>query len=88
MIIAFTPKGWEQYSYWLETDIEVYYKINRLINEIKRTPFKGEGKPEPLKGNLKGCWSRRITGEHRLVYVVEGKGDLQKVTFIAAKFHY
>jgi len=88
MIIAFTPNGWEQYLYWHQEDPEVFFKINSLINEIRRTPFKGTGKPEPLKGNLKGYWSRRITGEHRLVYSVEGRGDAQILTVIQVRFHY
>ena len=63
-------------------------KINDLIKEIKRDPFKGMGKPEPLRGNLRGYWSRRITGEHRLVYRVEGKGEEQTLRIVQARFHY
>jgi toxin YoeB len=67
---------------------EILVKINELIKEIKRTPFKGKGKPEPLKGNLAGYWSRRITGEHRLVYRVQGAGDDQVLRIVQARFHY
>lgn len=88
MIIAFTANCWDQYTYWQREDPDVLKKINVLISEIIRTPFKGLGKPEPLKGNLKGYWSRRITGEHRLVYIVEGKGKTQMLTIIQARFHY
>ena len=64
-------------------------KINDLIKAAQRDPFKGIGKPEPLKNELRGYWSRRITGEHRLVYAVEGKkGVDQKMTIIQCKFHY
>ncbi len=88
MTIAFTPNGWENYSYWEENDKEVLKKINTLIREISREPFRGIGKPEPLSGNLNGYWSRRITGEHRLVYRISGTKPNQIVTIIQARFHY
>lgn len=88
MIVAFTPNGWDNYQYWLENDSSVIVKINRLINEISREPFRGIGKPEPLSGNLAGYWSRRITGEHRLVYAISGSKPNQTVTIIQARFHY
>lgn len=88
MLTAFTDHAWQEYIYWQENDPETLEKINELIKEIKRDPFKGKGKPEPLKGNLAGYWSRRITGEHRLVYRVSGAGDSQTITFIQARFHY
>ncbi len=88
MIVAFTPNGWDNYQYWLDNDPSIIVKINRLINEISREPFKGIGKPEPLSGNLAGYWSRRITGEHRLVYAVSGSKPNQMVTIIQARFHY
>lgn len=88
MIVAFTPNGWDNYQYWLDTDPSVIVKINRLINEISREPFKGIGKPEPLSGNLAGYWSRRITGEHRLVYAISGSKPNQMVTILQARFHY
>lgn len=63
-------------------------KINILIRECMRTPFSGTGKPEPLKGELQGFWSRRITGEHRLVYRVTGSGDAQELQIAACRYHY
>ena len=88
MQVAFTDHAWAEYLYWQEQDAEVLEKINELIKEIKRTPFKGKGKPEPLKGNLAGYWSRRITGDHRLVYRVQGAGENQVLRIIQARFHY
>ncbi len=88
MLTAFTDHGWEDYVYWQENDSGTLEKINDLIKEIKRDPFKGKGKPEPLRGNLKGYWSRRITGEHRLVYRVEGKGEEQTLRIVQVRFHY
>ena len=70
MNFEFTINAWEDFEYWMETDIDTVNKIKDLLKEIRKTPFKGLGKPEPLKFNLKGYWSRRITGEHRLVYKV------------------
>ena len=67
-INQFTAHGWEDFNYWLENDKEVVKKIKELIKAIIREPFKGIGTPEPLKFGLKGFWSRRINGEHRLVY--------------------
>ena len=89
MTINFTAHGWEDFSYWIETDNDTEIKIKELIKSIKQNPFKGIGKPEPLKHGLKGYWSRRITGEHRLVYKVSGKRDVdQKCTVIQCRFHY
>ena len=65
--------AWEDYIYWQETDKKVLERINDLIKDILRNPYKGIGKPEPLKGLYSGCWSRRITDEHRLVYAVKDK---------------
>jgi toxin YoeB len=62
--------------------------INDLIKDIKRDPFKGLGKPEPLKHGLQGWWSRRTTGEHRLVYRVSGKGDDQQIDIAQCRYHY
>ena len=74
--MEFVTEAWEEYQYWIETDSSVIAKINRLLITIKQDPFKGEGKPEPLKRNYQGYWSRRITGEHRLVYAVSGTRGL------------
>jgi toxin YoeB len=88
MTIAFTPNGWADYAYWQQQDQQTLNKVNELIKDISRDPFNGLGKPEPLRGNLKGYMSRRITGEHRLVYRVSGVKPDQPVTIIKARFHY
>lgn len=68
MNIIFSTQAWDDYLYWIETDKKILKKINALIKECQRTPFSGIGKPEPLKHELAGAWSRRIDREHRLVY--------------------
>jgi toxin YoeB len=73
MIIAFTPQGWEDYTYWQQENQKLLLKLNRIILEITREPFKGIAKPEPLKNELKGWWSRRIDDEHRIVYQIRGE---------------
>lgn len=89
MNIRFTRDGWEDYVHWQGADPDVAARINELIGEIMRSPFKGTGKLEPLKYDLKGYWSRRITGEHRLVYRVDGTtGVDQTCTVIQCRFHY
>jgi len=88
MIISFTSTGWEDYLFWQENDPATLYKINELIRDTKRDPFRGIGKPEPLSGNLKGWWSRRVSREHRLVYKVEGGKPNQSLIIIQARFHY
>lgn len=88
MQIAFTDAAWDDYLYWQNNDPDTLQKINDLIKEIKREPFKGVGKPEPLKGNLAGYWSRRISGEHRLVYRISETRPNQTLTIIQARFHY
>jgi toxin YoeB len=70
MIVSFSSRGWEHYLYWQDADKTTLRKINALIKECLRHPFEGTGKPEPLKGDLSGFWSRRIDREHRLVYRV------------------
>ncbi|PZG19016.1 Txe/YoeB family addiction module toxin [Nonomuraea aridisoli] len=69
MKLAFTPEGWEDYTSWLASDRQVLKRINRLIDDALRDPYEGIGKPEPLQHALQGAWSRRITEEHRLVYL-------------------
>jgi len=87
--IYFTKNAWEDFTYWLDTDKDVALKIKTLIDSIRQNPFKGLGKPEPLKYELKGYWSRRITGEHRLVYTITGKKGIdQKCIIIQCRFHY
>lgn len=89
MNIEFTQHGWDDFVFWLENDNELVLKIKELIKSIKQNPFKGLGRPEPLKHRLKGFWSRRITHEHRLIYKVSGKkGVDQKCSIIQCRFHY
>lgn len=89
MDINFTPNGWEDLEYWIANDADIATKIKDLIKSIRQEPFKGLGKLEPLKYDLKGYWSRRITGEHRIVYKVSGtKGVDQKCLIIQCRFHY
>ena len=71
MELAWSKYAWEDYLYWQERDKKIILRINELIKDTLRSPFKGIGKPEALKGNLSGFWSRRITDEHRLVYAVK-----------------
>ena len=73
MKLVFSDQAWEDYLYWQEQDRRIVKRINSLINETQRDPFKGTGKPEPLKHALAGYWSRRITEEHRMVYKVEDR---------------
>jgi len=89
MKIEFSINGWEDFEYWIETDQAIIVKIKDLLQSIRSNPFKGLGKPEPLKHGFKGYWSRRITQEHRLVYNVSGKkGVDQKCTIIQCRYHY
>ncbi len=89
MNFEFTEHGWQDFEYWIDQDADVAGKIRALLKDISRNPFSGIGKPEPLKFALKGYWSRRITGEHRLVYKIEGKkGDNQKCIILQCRFHY
>jgi toxin YoeB len=71
MDVVFMPKGWDDYQFWIESDLKLVKKINTLLKECQRTPFTGKGKSEPLKNKLLGWWSRRIDREHRLVYRVK-----------------
>ena len=80
----FTDEAWMDYIFWFETDKKQLKKINDLIKEIERLPFEGIGKPEPLKFNLKGFWSRRIDHEHRIVYRVDGA----TVFFVSLRYYY
>ena len=88
MRLIFSSQSWSEYLFWQEFDRKVTVRINDLIKETMRTPFAGMGKPEPLVGDMKGFWSRRITQEHRLVYRISGKGDEQTLEIAACRFHY
>ena len=88
MKLAWTRQAWDDYQYWRGADEKAFSSINALINDTKKNPFKGLGKPEPLKYDLKGWWSRRITGEHRLVYRVSGKGEDRTLQIAQCRYHY
>ena len=88
MKLLWTGSAWEDYLYWQATDPKVLRSMNDLIRDIRRDPFKRLGKPEPLKHALQGWWSRRITGEHRLVYRLSGKQDAQQIEIAACRYHY
>lgn len=76
MKIVFSANAWDEYLYWQKTDRKMLARINALIRDVQRTPYQGIGKPERLQHALTGYWSRRINGEHRLVYRVEGDAIL------------
>ena len=84
MKLIFADEAWEDYLLWQKQDKRMVERINKLIAEIKREPFTGIGKPEPLKHALAGYWSRRINDEHRLVYTVK----TSDVIIIACRYHY
>lgn len=84
MKLTFSTNAWEDYLYWQKTDKAILKRINTLIKDIQRTPFDGIGKPEPLKFNLSGFWSRRINEEHRLIYGVEDDA----IFVVACRYHY
>lgn len=88
MKLSFSDEGWEDYCHWIDADRKTLARLNGLIDECRRHPFKGTGKPEPLKQDLKGWWSRRITGEDRLVYRVQGTGEDQVLEIIQCRLHY
>ena len=83
-ILAWTKEAWSDYVYWQTQDKKTLVRINKLIIDTQRSPFEGIGKPEPLKENLTGFWSRRIDDTHRLVYAV----DKKQLTIISCRYHY
>ncbi|AVO44412.1 Txe/YoeB family addiction module toxin [Phreatobacter cathodiphilus] len=84
MTVAFHPLAWEDYLHWQEADRRILKKLNALIRECRRTPFTGTGKPEPLKNEFQGWWSRRIDQEHRLVYRMRG----EVLEIAQCRYHY
>jgi toxin YoeB len=86
--LVFAERAWQDYLHWQATDPNVLDRLNGLIKECQRDPFKGTGKPEPLRGDLQGWWSRRITVADRLVYRVRGKGNAQALEIAQCRFHY
>jgi toxin YoeB len=84
MNIVFLIPAWEDYLYWQQHDKVLLKKVNTVIKEIQQSPFDGSGKPEPLKHDLSGWWSRRLSLEHRIVYKVEDNA----VTVLQCRYHY
>ena len=84
MILCWTQEAWEDYLYWQKTDKQLLKRVNTLIKAIQRAPYEGIGKPEPLKFDLTGYWSRRIDKEHRLVYTVQG----ENIILTMCRYHY
>jgi toxin YoeB len=84
MKIIFLDRSWDDYLYWQNTDKSMLKKVNSLVKEIERTPFEGSGKPEPLKYNFAGWWSRRINLDHRLVYKIEEEA----IIILQCRYHY
>ena len=88
MKLVFSDEAWEDYQHWVDTNPKIKDRINELIIQCQRTPFRGVGKPEPLRGDLSGWWSRRITQEDRMVYRVTGSGEAQSLEIAQLRFHY
>jgi toxin YoeB len=86
--IVFRAAAWHDYVAWAREDAKTLERINALIGECLRDPFRGSGKPEPLRRNLAGWWSRRITSEHRLVYRVTSKDEAQALEVLSCRYHY
>ncbi len=84
MKLIFSENAWEDYLYWLNTDKQILKRINELIKDIQKNKYKGIGKPEPLKHNLSGYWSRRINNEHRLIYKIQE----DKIMIAQLRYHY
>ncbi len=83
-IVSFHQEAFDQYNEWAKTDKKIFERLHRLIIETAKNPFDGIGKPEPLKADLKGYWSKRISDEHRLIYKVTD----EQILIIACKYHY
>lgn len=88
MNLVFSERAWNQYLHWQAEDEKLLARLNALLKECTRDPFRGTGRPEPLSGNLSGWWSRRINQEHRLVYRVTGKGGAQALEVAQCRYHY
>jgi toxin YoeB len=88
MKLVFAARAWEDYQHWVQHDRATLARLNLLIDECRRTPFAGTGKPEPLRGSLSGWWSRRINQTDRLVYRVAGKDNDQRLEIAQCRYHY
>lgn len=84
MNVMFSSLAWEDYLYWAEYDKKKLGRINKIIRDCLRNPFEGIGKPEPLKHNLQGCWSRRIDDEHRFIY----ECNSESISIVSCRNHY
>jgi toxin YoeB len=82
--LVFHAQGWEDFTHWVQNDRSISKRLLRLVADVQRDPFEGIGKPEPLKHSMPGAWSRRITDEHRLVYLVTDKD----IVVLQARYHY
>lgn len=83
-MISWHPQAWEDYLYWQQEDTRILKRINALVKDVQRSPFEGIGKPEPLKHQWSGFWSRRINDEHRLVYTYQNA----QVIIAQCRYHY
>ena len=81
---VFSDMSWVDYLYWQKVDQKIVNRINLLLKDISRNPYSGLGKPEPLKHKYRGCWSRRINTEHRLIYKIKG----EEIMIVKCRFHY
>lgn len=84
MKVIWSDESWKDFEYWLDNNQKIVKRIRKLIQNTRRTPFEGIGKPEPLKGDMAGLWSRRITNEHRFVYFENEDG----LNIVSVRFHY
>jgi len=84
MNLIWSERSWDDYLYWQKTDKKMTKKINELLRDVKRSPFEGIGKPEPLRHELQGCWSRRINDEHRLVYKLYDDA----IAIVSCRYYY
>ena len=84
MKVIWSDESWKDFEYWLDNNQKIVKRIRKLIQNTRRTPFERIGKPEPLKGNMAGLWSRRVTNEHRFVYFVNEDG----LNIVSVRFHY
>ena len=84
MKVIWSDESWKDFEYWLDNNQKIVKRIRKLIQNTRRTPFEGIGKPEPLKGDMAGLWSRRITNEHRFVYFVNEDG----LNIVSVRSHY
>ena len=88
MKLVFWRTAWDDYLSWQAEGPKALGRLNAILKECMRDPFRGIGKPEPLGGNLSGWWSRRINQEHRLIYRVSGKGEAQALEIAQCRYHY